>query len=84
MLTEYACTRWELSCILGNLFAEISPPCDRCGKSDDLVICGITHHGNPGVLTVTKDGFQFDGNVSEIEEIRERRCLVGTIEKESV
>ena len=37
MLTEYACTRRELSCIIGNLFTEIEPPCERCGAAKDLV-----------------------------------------------
>ena len=36
----------ELSCIIGNLFTEVEPPCDllcNLGRSTDLVICGVTH-----------------------------------------
>ena len=31
MLTRYACTVAELSCVIGNIFAELSPPCAACG-----------------------------------------------------
>ena len=31
MLTRYACTAAELSCVIGNIFAELSPPCAACG-----------------------------------------------------
>lgn len=75
MLTEYACTRRELSCIIGNLFTEIEPPCERCGATDELTISGTTYTGAQAVLTVTEWGFRFDGDPSEIEEIRGKRCL---------
>lgn len=38
-MTEYACPRRELSCIVGNLFVELEPPCDHCaagGQPDDM------------------------------------------------
>ena len=41
----------ELSCIIGNLFAELKPPCGF-GSSGDLVICGTTHSGNDGRLVI--------------------------------
>ena len=75
MLTEYACTRRELSCIIGNLFTEIEPPCGKCGDVDALTISGTTYTGARAVLTVTEHGFTFDGNPAEVARIRERRCL---------
>lgn len=33
MLTRYACTAAELSCVIGNIFAELSPPCAACGAA---------------------------------------------------
>lgn len=75
MLTEYACTRRELSCIIGNLFAEIEPPCERCGAADELTISGTTYTGSRAVLTITEYGFKFEGDPSEVARIRERRCL---------
>lgn len=60
MLKRYACTRAELSCIIGNLFIELSPPCERCGE-DALTITGTTVTGNKGTLFVTAAGFDFEG-----------------------
>lgn len=74
-MTEYACTRRELSCIIGNLFVEIEPPCERCGAADVLTISGTTYTGNKAVLTVTEHGFTWEGDPAEVEKIRERRCL---------
>ncbi len=76
MLTEFACTRRELSCIIGNLFAEVEPPCETCkGGADRLTITGKTYTGKRAILTVTEFGFTFDGDAEEVERIRERRCL---------
>ena len=58
-MTEYACPRRELSCIVG----------------DSLTICGTTYAGTRATLTVTEYGFTFDGPPEEVEQIRERRCL---------
>lgn len=77
MLTEYACTRRELSCIIGNLFTELEPPCEQCGGADVLTISGTTYTGTRAVLTVTEYGFTFDGDPEVVERIRERRCLIG-------
>ena len=75
-MREYACTRRELSCIIGNLFAELDPPCAACDSdADELTISGRTHTGAQAVLTVTEWGFLFDGDPPEIEEIRGKRCL---------
>jgi hypothetical protein len=49
-----------LSCIIGNLFIELSPPCERCGE-DALTITGTTVTGNKGTLFVTAAGFDFLG-----------------------
>ena len=65
-MTEYACPRRELSCIVGNLFVELEPPCDHCAAGDSLTICGTTY---------AEYGFTFDGPPEEVEQIRERRCL---------
>ena len=60
MLTRYACTAAELSCVIGNIFAELSPPCAACG-AEVLQITGTTVTGNAATLTVTEAGFDFDG-----------------------
>lgn len=70
-MTEYACPRRELSCIVGNLFVELEPPCDHCAAGDSLTICGTTYAGTRATLTVTEYGFTFDGPPEEVEQIRE-------------
>ncbi len=75
MLRAYACTHRELSCIIGNLFSEIEPPCEQCKDLDALTISGTTYTGARAVLTVTEYGFTFDGDPAEVERIRERWCL---------
>lgn len=57
MLTRYACTAAELSCVIGNIFAELSPPCAACG-AEVLQITGTTVTGNAATLTVTEAGEQ--------------------------
>lgn len=74
MLTRYACTAAELSCVIGNIFAELSPPCAACG-AEVLQIAGTTVTGNAATLTVTEAGFDFDGCADDtaiIERMRKR------------
>lgn len=71
---KYACTTKELSCIIGNVFAELSPPCNKC-NGENIVLCGITPTGNAAALTIVKDGFIFEGDQMLIEAIRKRRCI---------
>lgn len=77
MLTRYACTVAELSCVIGNIFAELSPPCAACG-AEVLQITGTTVTGNAATLTVTEAGFDFDGCADDtaiIERMRKGRCI---------
>ena len=69
MLTRYACTAAELSCVIGNIFAELSPPCAACG-AEVLQITGTTVTGNAATLTVTEAGFDFDGCADDTAMIR--------------
>lgn len=72
----FACRKQELSCIIGNLFTEIEPPCDMCGVADEIVICGTTYTGTRAVLIVTEHGFKYSGEAADIEKIREKRCAI--------
>lgn len=77
MLTRYACTAAELSCVIGSIFAELSPPCAACG-AEVLQITGTTVTGNAATLTVTEAGFDFDGcadDTAMIERMRKGRCI---------
>ncbi len=63
----------ELSCIIGNLFAELKPPCGF-GSSGDLVICGTTHSGNDGRLVIVGDHCIFCGQAEDLSEVLNGRC----------
>lgn len=77
MLTRYACTAAELSCVIGNIFAELSPPCEECGV-ERVTIKGTTVTGNAATLTITEVGFIFDGCADDtalIGKMRKERCI---------
>ena len=67
----------ELSCIIGNLFTELEPPCPVCEGMPQLTICGTTYTGAKAVLVIGADGFYYDGNPDDIAKIRETRCNNG-------
>lgn len=81
--TFFACSTQELSCIIGNLFVEIDAPCDiKFGEEKGLVICGTTHSGKHGFLTIHKDYCVFRGCKEDFEAVKngvcvERRCKNG-------
>lgn len=74
--TIFSCTVKELSCIIGNLFIELEPPCEN-NPDDFLVICGTTFSGNAGVLMIGKNDYTFFGEPNDIETIRSNKCLKG-------
>lgn len=66
----------ELSCIIGNLFVSLEPPCGfGCGA--DLVICGTTHSQNPGRLIVKSDRCIFYGRLEDLTVILNGHCPEG-------
>ena len=66
----------ELSCIIGNLFMSVEPPCDLCdhGRTTDLVITGITHSQNYGRLTIKKDRCVFYGEPEDLDAVLNGAC----------
>ena len=66
-----------MSCIIGNIFAELSPPCADCAAKE-VIITGTTVTGNAAKLTVTEAGFDFEGCADDtviIDQMRKGRCL---------
>lgn len=52
-MTRCACKGAELSCIIGNIFTELRPPCDMCG-GEAVTIHGITPTGHKATIkTIT-------------------------------
>lgn len=76
-MTRCACTGAELSCVIGNIFTELRPPCDVCGAAE-VVIRGITPSGHEATITITAAGFDFEGCAEDtalLERIRKARCI---------
>lgn len=48
-MTRCACKGAELSCIIGNIFTELRPPCDMCG-GEAVTIHGITPTGHEATI----------------------------------
>ena len=63
----------ELSCFVGNLFAELEPPCDAL-QTVGLTLCGKTPAGDQAVLLVLKDYCVFQGEPEDLEAAK-RPCL---------
>ncbi len=67
----------ELSCIIGNIFTELRPPCDMCG-GEAVTIHGITPTGHEATITLTAAGFDFEGCAEDtalLQRIRKARCI---------
>ena len=72
MLSAFSCPERELSCIIGNLFIELEPPCSECGKEPrGIKLCGTTYTGDKAVLTISGDRFYYSGPQADIDRLRE-------------
>lgn len=63
----------ELSCIIGNLFATVQPPCD-VKENAAIVICGMTHSNTYARLIVKNDRCIFYGEPSDLAAVLNGRC----------
>ena len=71
----FSCPPDEVSCLVGNLFAELDPPCDAPMRSDRLTLCGRTHSGSSAVLFIYKDYCCFYGMREDLEAVRGSTCI---------
>lgn len=72
----------ELSCLVGNLFAELEPPCEKDLDPEGLILCGRTPAGRDAMLLICRDrctfiGFAEDLNAARTGRCPNRRCLYG-------
>ena len=65
----------ELSCLIGNLFTELEPPCGA-GRLDagGISICGRTISGQRGELHIFPDHCTFTGRLEDYRAARFGRC----------
>lgn len=63
----------ELSCLIGNLFDTIEPPCvaEHIGE---IVITGTTRSGKKALLAITEDAFFFDGDPEDLIMVTTKTC----------
>lgn len=70
----------ELSCLVGNLFAELEPPCEAL-HSVGLTLCGRTPTGRPASLLIVQNYCVFRGEAEDLAAARrpcvDRRCRRG-------
>ena len=75
MLNVFSCPERELSCIIGNLFIELEPPCSECGaEPQGIKLCGTTYTGDKAVLIISGDRFYYSGPQADIERLRKAGC----------
>ena len=79
---EFSVPPAQLSCLIGNLFAELEPPCDQKLDPDGLVLYGRTVAGREAMLLICRDRCTFIGNQEDRNDARSgkcpgRRCLYG-------
>lgn len=72
----------ELSCLVGNLFAELEPPCDEKQNPEGLMLCGRAKSGRNASLLICRDRCTFIGSREDFNAARNgkcpaRRCLYG-------
>lgn len=63
----------ELSCVIGNLFVGLNPPCGLCAD-DAIVVCGKTQSGRDGRLVIERDRCTFYGDIRDLEMVLDGRC----------
>lgn len=71
--TKFSRPAGELSCVIGNLFAGLNPPCEF-NAGGAIVVCGKTWSGSDGRLVIEKDRCTFYGETQDIETAMSGRC----------
>lgn len=69
----------ELSCFIGNLFAELSPPCDGISENG-MTLQGVSFTGKKTVVVIKPQECFFYGSKQDYEEARGEKCLKSTCE----
>ena len=64
----------ELSCLVGNLFAELEPPCGQDLDPEGLILCGRTPAGREAILLICRDRCTFIGCPEDLNAARNGKC----------
>jgi len=60
--------------LIGNLFAEVQPPC-AIPEKDIITINGTTVTGKPAILKIDGDTILFCGDFDDFDKARNNLCL---------
>lgn len=71
---EFSVPPEKLSCLIGNLFAELEPPCAAEDDPEALTICGRTPSGREAMLLVYREHCLFMGDPEDLDAARNGRC----------
>ena len=71
---EFSVPTAQLSCLIGNLFAELEPPCRETDDPEALTLCGQTPSGRDAMLFVYREHCLFVGNPEDLDAARNGRC----------
>lgn len=63
----------EISCLIGNIFNTIEPPCNA-NHVGEIVITGTTHSGKEATLVITGDAFFFEGSSEDLIKATAKAC----------
>ena len=71
---EFSVPTAQLSCLIGNLFAELEPPCAEPDEPEALTLCGKTPSGREAMMLVYGEQGLFVGDPEDLDAARNGRC----------
>ena len=71
---EFSVPPAQLSCLIGNLFAELEPPCSEPDDQEALTLCGKAPSGREAMLFVYREHCLFVGDPEDLDAARNGRC----------
>ena len=71
---EFSVPPAQLSCLIGNLFAELEPPCREPDEPEALMLCGKTPSGREAMMFVYREHCLFVGDPEDLDAARNGRC----------
>jgi len=71
---EFSVPHAQLSCLIGNLFDELDPPCSEPDDPEALTLYGRTSSGREAMLFIYKEHCLFVGDPADLDIARNGRC----------
>ena len=71
---EFSVPPAQLSCLIGNLFAELEPPCAEPDEPEALTLRGKTPSGREAMMFIYREHCLFVGDPEDLDAARNGRC----------